>query len=202
MSVDASRFDALYHHSADPWGFRHRWYEQRKRAVTLAALARPRYASGFETGCSIGELTAELAGRCDALLACDVSREAVRIARARVAEMDNVDIGRLDLPEAWPSRRFDLIVISEFGYYFSRPILEQLFRRAFESLLPGGDILLCHWRYPVTEYPLPGDAVHDLFHGYADSHGLRRAVNHDEPDFLLELWSSASLSVARAEGLT
>jgi SAM-dependent methyltransferase len=202
VSVDPSHFDALYDQSADPWGFRHRWYEQRKRAVTLAALPRLRYASGFETGCSIGELTAELAGRCGELLACDVSREAVRIARERVAAMEHVDIRRLPLPEAWPSRRFDLIVISEFGYYLSPPILQQLFQRAFQSLLPDGDILLCHWRYPVAEYPLTGDAVHDIFHGHADSHGLRRAVCHDEADFLLEVWSSSSLSVARAEGLT
>ncbi|MFE7421819.1 hypothetical protein [Rhodococcus sp. NPDC057529] len=60
-----SYFDAMYAASPDPWGFGDRWYEQRKYALTLAALPRPRYRRAFEPGCSIGILTAALAHRCD-----------------------------------------------------------------------------------------------------------------------------------------
>ena len=42
---------------------------------------RERYASAFEPGCSIGVLTAQLAPRCDRLLACDVAAAAVESAR-------------------------------------------------------------------------------------------------------------------------
>jgi SAM-dependent methyltransferase len=202
MNVDAGYFAALYARSEDPWGFRDRWYEQRKRAVTVAALPRAHYEFGFEAGCSIGELTAVLAERCSRLLACDLSLEAVRSARLRVAGMNHVDIERRALPRAWPSERFDLIVISEFGYYLSSLALEQLFRRALESLLPNAEILLCHWRHPVVEYPLTGDAVHDLFCAHAAAFGLVRAVHHEEADFLLDVWSARRLSVADAEGLT
>src|SRR4029079_3586148 len=72
-------------HGADPWGFEDRWYEQRKRELTLAALPRPRFRRALEPGCSIGVLTEQLAGRCDELVALDPVPEAVARARARTA---------------------------------------------------------------------------------------------------------------------
>ena len=53
MSVDDRYFDGLFAGNDDPWAFRQRWYEQRKRAITLAALPRPRYRSVFEPGLSL-----------------------------------------------------------------------------------------------------------------------------------------------------
>ena len=47
MSLPTDYFAQMYAGSPDPWGFRSRWYEQRKRAVTLAALQQPRYRRGF-----------------------------------------------------------------------------------------------------------------------------------------------------------
>jgi hypothetical protein len=63
----------MYEHANDPWGFADRWYEERKRAITLAALPDRRYRTAFEPGCSIGVLTADLAHRCDFILAGDVA---------------------------------------------------------------------------------------------------------------------------------
>ena len=76
MSMDLAtdprgHFDGLFAASEDPWHFKQRWYEQRKRAMTLACLPRARYASGYEPGCANGELSAALAGRCDRLLISD-----------------------------------------------------------------------------------------------------------------------------------
>ena len=68
---DPAHFEALFTSSNDPWGFRTRWYEARKRSLTLACLPHQRYASGFEPGCANGELSAVLAERCDHLLVCD-----------------------------------------------------------------------------------------------------------------------------------
>ena len=64
-------FDAMFAKSNDPWKFRSRWYERRKRALTLACLPSARYAHGFEPGCANGELSACLATRCDRLLVSD-----------------------------------------------------------------------------------------------------------------------------------
>ena len=38
MSMTDGYFDRLFETSDDPWAFRQRWYERRKRALTLAAL--------------------------------------------------------------------------------------------------------------------------------------------------------------------
>ena len=84
MSVATAYFDQLFVDSDDPWAFRQRWYEQRKRALTLGLLTKPRYASIFEPGCANGELSAELAPRCARLLCCDTAAAAVSLAQARL----------------------------------------------------------------------------------------------------------------------
>ena len=48
MSVADNYFEKLYKGNEDPWSFRERWYEQRKRNLTLAALPRSHYGSIFE----------------------------------------------------------------------------------------------------------------------------------------------------------
>ncbi|EPN67648.1 methyltransferase, partial [Pseudomonas syringae pv. actinidiae ICMP 19101] len=63
MSVADSYFDELFRNNDDPWAFKQRWYERRKRALTLAALPRERYRAIFEPGCANGELSADLAER-------------------------------------------------------------------------------------------------------------------------------------------
>ncbi|NYS43147.1 SAM-dependent methyltransferase, partial [Pseudomonas syringae pv. actinidiae] len=70
MSVADSYFDELFRNNDDPWAFKKRWYERRKRALTLAALPRERYRAIFEPGCANGELSADLAERCDTLVCC------------------------------------------------------------------------------------------------------------------------------------
>ena len=82
MSSTREYFDELYQHSDDPWHLREGWYERRKRSLTLALLPRPRYRNAFEPGCANGELTAELAARCEMLLAADL-HETRRASRTR-----------------------------------------------------------------------------------------------------------------------
>ena len=200
MTLPATYFDRLYDSSADPWGFASRWYEQRKRAATSAALLRERYRDVFEPGCSVGVLTAELAGRCDRLLAADVSATALRLAGERVAGRPGVELARLAVPDEWPSgRRFDLVVVSELGYYLDLAALDRLADLAAESLAEDGELLLCHWRHPVADYPLGGDEVHQRVRGRT---GLTAAVSHVERDFVLEvLTRSPDRSVGRDTGL-
>ena len=101
MTVPAAYFDGMYARSPDPWGFATRWYERRKYAVSLALLPWARYRSGFEPGCSIGELTALLAPRCETLLSCDGAAAAVATAQARVAEFPQVTVEQRALPGDW-----------------------------------------------------------------------------------------------------
>ena len=60
------------------------------------------------------------------------------------------------LPDEWPRGRFDLVVISEAGYYLKPASLQAMFRRARDSLADDGTILVCHWRPLVSDYPLGG----------------------------------------------
>ena len=198
MSVSMEHFERMYADSEDPWQYRRRWYERRKRALTLAVLPHARYARAFEPGCSIGELSLELAERCDALLVSDGSEAAVRVATRRLAPMAHVRVEQRLLPAQWPEGRFELLVLGEFGYYLDVQSLLFLRERAVASLAPGGVLVACHWRHPIAEAPLTGDEVHAVLGAGA---GLHRLARHEEEDFLLEVWSQEATSVARRERL-
>jgi cyclopropane fatty-acyl-phospholipid synthase-like methyltransferase len=199
VTLPPTYFADMYAGAEDPWGFRSRWYEQRKRDVTLAALTCPRYRRAFEPGCSIGVLTAALADRCDDVVAADVDERAVTTARASLARLGNVRVERLSLPREWPDGMFDLVVISELAYYLGPAELDQLLDCAVGSLAPRGTLLACHWRHPVPDYPATGDEVH---HRLLARPELDHAVSHLEEDFRLDLLTLGSTpSPARREGL-
>jgi SAM-dependent methyltransferase len=187
----------LFQDNDDPWQFRTRWYEARKRALTLACLPERRYASGYEPGCANGELSAELATRCDRLLASDVSERAVELARARLVGLPHASVVQAHLPEAWPHQSFDLIVISELGYFLDAPRLDRLADHARASLKPGGTVLACHWRRPIEGGDLDGEAVHRRL---AQRLGMAVLTELREPDFVLHVWSDDGRSVAEREG--
>ena len=198
MSVEDRYFDGLFAGNDDPWAFRQRWYEQRKRAITLAALPRPRYRAIFEPGCANGELSAELATRCDRLLCCDTAMAAVSLARTRLSLFEHAEVRQSRLPDDWPNEQFDLIVLSEVGYYLDADDLKHLIEHITQSLTADGQLLACHWRQPIEGCPLNARQVHDLLHEHLH---LPRLVLHQEADFLLELWSREPRSVAALEGL-
>jgi len=191
-------FDALYEACDDPWGFRNRWYERRKRLLTMALLPRERYRRAFEPGCANGELSAQLAARCDSLLATDLNETAVRLASERVAALPHVRVERGSVPDDWPAGRFDLIVISELAYYLSSPELDRLAECIKATLTPDGTLLACHWRRPFDAAPQSAAAVHALLDTRC---GLTRLARHDDPDMLLDVWSHDPRSVAEQEGL-
>ncbi|TFD51646.1 methyltransferase domain-containing protein [Cryobacterium sp. Hh11] len=192
-------FDSIYSSGPDPWGFETRWYEKRKRAALIAALPRQRFGAALELGCSNGVLTAELAERCDTVLGIDLIEQPLSIARARLAGQPGVRFERRTVPADWPEGEFDLIVLSEVGYYCSSADLRRLLERCRASLAPDGVLVACHWRHPVAECPLTGDAVHtQLTHVV----GLQRTVHHLERDFVLEVYEPRpALSVAQRDGL-
>ncbi len=199
LATDPRRhFDELFAASPDPWQFRQRWYESRKRAMTLACLPRARYASGYEPGCANGELSAALAGRCERLLISDGAAAAVALAQRRVAEMPHVRAVQAWLPDDWPAERFDLIVISELAYYLDEPALSALAARARASLTDGGDIVACHWRHLIPGCRWDGDAVHAALAGTL---GLPCVWSLADPDFRLEVWSADTRSVGAREAL-
>lgn len=180
--VPDAHFERRYAAAADPWDLQQRWYERRKRALTLACLARPRYASAFEPACGAGLVTALLAPRCDALLAVDAAAIAAGMARQRLAGHPHVDVRRGAVPDDWPDATFDLIVLSEVGYYLTPPMLERLLALAVDSLRHGGELMAVHYRPAAAEHVLDGDRVHAAIAATC----LRRRVRHVEDLFVLE----------------
>ena len=160
-SIPIKRFEERYAAHPDPWGFSWRWYEARKYALTLAALPQRRFHRAFEPGCSIGVLTAQLAARCDYLLAADGVDAALDQARGRLTGQAQVEVAKLLFPQQWPDGPWDLVVLSEIGYYFDGVDLGRLLDRAAATTVEGATLLAVHWR-GETDYPLSGDAVHDL----------------------------------------
>jgi SAM-dependent methyltransferase len=199
MSTPVSYFEQMYAADPDPWSFESRWYDARKHTLTVAALTRRRYRSAFEPGCSTGMLTARLAERCDTLLAVDAVPAAARTAAQRVAAHAHVTVGTAQLPRQWPEGTFDLVVLSELGYYFDDTDLGTLIERATAALEPHGELVAVHWRWPVTEHARSGDDVHAAL---AAAPGLERVARHEEADFLLEVFTAGpARSVAQREGL-
>lgn len=194
MSLSPDYFDRLYATDPDPWRFTTRWYERRKYALTVAALPAELYDRGLELGCSVGVLTAALAARCATLVAVDASTAALSAARPRVPA--SVRLMQAAVPGEWPAGSYDLVVLSEVGYYLDAADLERLLHLIEDSLAPGGTVLACHWRHPVSDYPQTGDEVHAALARWP------RLSRIEEEDFLLDvLVPGGTLSVARREGL-
>jgi len=196
--IDRRRlFDHLFELTEDPWGFRTRWYEARKRQLTLSSLPEREFQRAYEPGCANGELAAALAPRCVRLHVSDGSDAAVQLSRNRLAGLPHVQVAQEWLPDDWPHQTFDLIVLSEFGFYLDEAALVSIAAKASQSLAEGGTVLGCHWRHPVDGFALQGDAVHAVLHAQL---GLARLVHHEERDFVMDVWSSDARSVAQREG--
>jgi LmbE family N-acetylglucosaminyl deacetylase len=193
-AADPGYFDALYAGADDPWGLQDRFYEVRKRELILAALPHPRYRRAFEPGCALGSLSAALAARCDELIAWDLAPRAIEQARARVGGYRGVHVARGQVPRQWPDGEFDLIVLSEIGYYCRD--LAELRARVEQSLTADGTVVACHWRHPAPDHPHSARAVHDAIGAH-----LRPVVRHVEEDFWLDVWTRSGRSVARRTGL-
>ena len=156
-------FEQVYAANRDPWSFETSAYEAAKYDATLAALPRKVYGSAFEIGCSIGVLTYRLAARCDRLLSVDVSERALKIARDRCRDLPHVELREMSVPGEFPNATFDLILLSEVGYYLSPDDLRRARRLIVDHLAPGAHLLLVHWTPRVHDYPLTGDEVHAEF---------------------------------------
>lgn len=196
-SKSASYFDELYSKNEDPWRLQTRWYEARKRDITIASLPRERYFVGLEVGSSTGELTAALAKRCDVVLALDISATAVASAQARTSAFPGVRVEQRDATASFPEGPFDLVVLSEVAYYWNRPTLRRVLAELTAQLSDDATVVACHWRHPVADYPLGGDQVHEIIR---KNLGMHRLALHEEADFVLEVFSSSERSVAQREG--
>lgn len=104
-----------------------------------------------------------LASRCGALLSVDASELPLKTARARLAPYKQVTVRQMSIPGEFPEGEFDLILLSEVGYYLAMEDLQRARQQMLDQLTRDGHLLLVHWTPVVHDYPLTGDQVHDEF---------------------------------------
>lgn len=190
-------FDAVYRADPDPWSVTTSWYERRKRQIVLGCLTRQRYARGWDAASGTGTLTAELARRCDQMLASDSAPTAVELTRAACADHAHVDVQRVTLPREVARLRhteFDLVVLSEFLYYIEDESRVRTVRRAAELCRSTAEIVVVHWAHLPDDAWLSGAEANAEAVAQLDGCGFRRVVHHQDADFVLDV-------VVRGEGV-
>jgi SAM-dependent methyltransferase len=186
-------FEAKYRDSVDPWDFARSTYEQHRYDEIIKSLGGRHFHRAFEPGCSIGVLTERLAAICDQVYATDISATAITRARARCSGQHGVFIEEGLLTDTLPSAAFDLIVLSEVGYYLDSRTLVTLARNLTDCLSPNGVILAAHWLGTSNDHVLTGDQVHDIL---SANLGLERIHSQRHEGFRIDQWCNALWSNA------
>jgi len=181
-------FEQLYSTHSDPWSFETSEYEKNKYAATLAAIPDEQYERALEIGCSIGVLTQMLSTKCKHLISMDISEIALEKARLRMKDRAEIKFLHGGIPMDYPKGSFDLIVMSEVGYYLSKEDLLQTRKLITNSLQPDGILVLVHWTHFVADYPLSGDEVH---HCFANA-GLLHLKGDRTADYRLDVYRKQS----------
>ncbi|MFI8568247.1 class I SAM-dependent DNA methyltransferase [Rhodococcus sp. NPDC078407] len=205
-SLSAEYFRDVYASTDDPFMLDSKWYERRKYALTMASLPKPQYRRALEPGCSIGVLTEQLAARCEQVVSTDVVQSVLDSARARLKGSAAVEFALWSLTDDWSALPdstvpFDLVVVSEVGYYLDAADLASAMSRVVEHLETGGTLVAAHWRHEVDDYPLAGDRVHEII---AATPGLALLSRYLDEDVRIEIFvvsDGPAVSVASTDGL-
>ena len=178
----ADFFEEKYRRDADPWNFEKSKYEQSRYDAIVAAVQGKRYRAAFEPGCSVGALTAKLVSLCDRVEAIDFAASAIATARKRCPQ-EEVTFRVMGLPERLPLYGFDLIVLSEIGYYFTPEQWTDIVASLATTSSPGTTFITAHWLGVSPDHRMSGDEVHSILRANRNLH-----LVHEErrPGFRLD----------------
>lgn len=191
--TSAAFFDAMYQASQDPWNFSADPYEQFRYRTILQALQPGPYRRAFEPGCSVGALTVGLATICERVDACDFSQAAADQARGRCLSLPGVTVRCMSLNNTVSYAEYDLIVLSEVGYYFSTAAWQCLVNDILDSMQPGTTLLASHWLGNSQDHVLSGDEVHNMVkHPQLRHEHGERHPDKEHGGFRLDKWRKCS----------
>lgn len=181
--TSAGFFESKYKGTPDPWNFAASPYEQARYDRIITALSHRRYIKAFEPGCAIGVLTERLAALCDELDAADFSSTASQRAADRCAHLPNVHVTCAALTADTPLTGYDLVLLSEIGYYFKPKDWQAAVNKLIASLEPGATLLASHWLGHSRDHRQSGDEVHQTLRAQS-----RLRLEHEErhKDFRLD----------------
>ncbi len=182
-------FESMFQHSTDPWNFATDPYEQFRYSTILRALGTQRYRHAFEPGCSVGVLTERLAGLCEQVDAFDISPSAVAAAQERCRALPGVAVQLGSLRDSRQYDGYDLIVLSELGYYFQAELWQGLVAGIVEQVRPGAVVLASHWLGSSSDHVRIGDEVHECMRMVGVQHELsERHPDATRGGFRLDRW--------------
>ena len=69
----------------------------------------------------------------------------------------------MSVPQQFPTGDFDLILLSEVGYYWCWEDLRTAQNLMLDRLRSSGHLLIVHWIADAQILPLTGNEVHDSF---------------------------------------
>jgi len=187
-------FDSLYRSSpsGDPWDFDRSRAEQRRQREVLDVLGVATFERGLEIGCATGQLTRRLAARVRELVALDTSARAIEVARRTCARSSGVELRVAHAPDdlTGADRGFDLLVVSDVGYYFSEDALGALLEDLVDRSVPGATLLAAHWTGDSPDHVLDAATVHRVIAATLDrdwEHTSSRRLREHQVD----VWSRA-----------
>jgi hypothetical protein len=137
-------------------------------------------------------LTEQLADRCEHVTATDVASAALDATDRRLVDAglrDRVTLLRQSIDEPWPAAQFDLLVLSELGYYLQPDALRTVLDRELRLLAQGATVIAAHWRHRVADYPMTGDQTNDVI---AASPGLHRIGGYRDADVVIDVFDTAN----------
>ena len=176
----------MYAADPDPWSVGTSAYERRKRAVVLACLRRERYTTAWDPACGTGHLAADLAGRCDRVVASDASPTAARIAAQRCAGL-SVDVAHRALPDApGADVRPDLVMLSEVVYYLPDAVRAATVALVDERAARAAEVVVVHWDGAPDDAWLSGPAAQLEVVAQLAERGWAHRIHHDDDGFLLD----------------
>ncbi len=202
MSDSTARvFFERLHASEDPWNFGSDPYELGRYETILQFVTPGRFGHVLEPGCSVGVLTDRLADRCGAVTAVDISANALASARRRCARHTNVRFVRSSITDAAIDLAeddgcFDLLVLSEVGYYFAEADLTSLVNQLLDLVEPGASttgarVIAAHWLGDSADHVLHGSRVHRVLRGILGPSTYSETVRGEANGFVLDVWDKA-----------
>ena len=183
--------DDLHRAEPDPWGVDERWYEQRKRDLTLAMLPR-RDLRPRPRGRVLDRRAGRAPGRTLRGPARRRQQPGRRRARPAIGSATSSTSGSSSSRCRTSGRPvdLDLVVVSEMAYFLSPRELRGLVDRVRQSLTPDGVVVLCHWQHRIDGWVLNGEQVR---HAFADDGRLTVQATYRDRDVEIVLLGTADV---------
>jgi len=105
-----------------------------------------RYGSILEIGCGDGYFLERYFPLSDRILATDISKLALKMAKERLKGQKNIEFRQFDLIKDDIDKRFDLVVCSEVLYYFTLDQLKAAVPKILKWIKKDGSLLSIHIR--------------------------------------------------------